>query len=81
MPPQLLGIFTVMILMISDRYSWANSADPDQTAPRKQQSDQGQHCLPFHLDICFGHLTLCDNHIFFSNFRIIMAIFFGCPYI
>ena len=28
----------------SDRYAWANSADPDQTAP-----DQGQHCLPFRL--------------------------------
>ena len=26
----------------SDRYAWANSADPDQTAP-----DQGLHCLPF----------------------------------
>ena len=29
----------------SDRYAWANSADPDQTA----QSDQGLHCLPFRL--------------------------------
>ena len=28
----------------SDRYAWANSADPDQTAP-----DQGLHCLPFRL--------------------------------
>ena len=28
----------------SDRQIWANSADPDQTAP--QQSDQGLHCLP-----------------------------------
>ena len=27
-----------------DRYGWANSADPDQTAP-----DQGLHCLPFRL--------------------------------
>ena len=26
----------------SDRYAWANSADPDQT-------DQGLHCLPFRL--------------------------------
>ena len=26
----------------SDRYAWANSADPDQTAP-----DQGLHCLLF----------------------------------
>ena len=28
----------------SDRFTWANSADPDQTAP-----DQGLHCLPFRL--------------------------------
>ena len=27
----------------SDRYAWANSADPEE------QSDQGLHCLPFHL--------------------------------
>ena len=26
----------------SDRYTWANSADPDQTAPL-----QGLHCKPF----------------------------------
>ena len=30
----------------SDRYVWANSADPDQT---EEQSDQGLHCLPFRL--------------------------------
>ena len=32
-----------------DRYAWANSEDPDQTAPRGavEQSDQGLHCLPF----------------------------------
>ena len=28
-----------------DRRGCANSADPDQTAP-KEQSDQGLHCLP-----------------------------------
>ena len=43
-----------------DRYAWANSADPDQTAPLQtmqtqirllleEQSDQGLHCLPFRL--------------------------------
>ena len=32
----------------SDRYAWANSADPDQTAPR-EPSDLGLCCLPFHL--------------------------------
>ena len=37
----------------SDRQIWANSADPDQTAPRgavlllEEQSDQGLHCLVF----------------------------------
>ena len=30
---------------MSDKMSYANSADPDQTAPK---SDQGLHCLPFH---------------------------------
>ena len=32
----------------SDRKVWANSTDPDQTAP-EEQSDQGLHCLLFHL--------------------------------
>ena len=30
---------------VSDKMTYANSADPDQTAP---DSDQGLHCLPFH---------------------------------
>ena len=29
----------------SDSQVWANSEDPDQTAP--EQSDQGLHCLQF----------------------------------
>ena len=39
----------------SDRYVCANSSDPDHTAPRgavlllEEQSDQGLHCLLFHL--------------------------------
>ena len=41
----------------SDRYDWANSADPDQTA----QSDQGLHCLPFRLhrldSLLYGRAT------------------------
>ena len=32
---------------VSDKMAYANSADPDQTAP-KEQSDQGLHCVPFH---------------------------------
>ena len=44
----------------SDRYAWANSADPDQTAP-KELSDQGLHCLPFRLrrldSLLYGRAT------------------------
>ena len=44
-----------------NRYAWANSADPDQTAPREEQSDQGLHCLPFHLhhldSLLYGRAT------------------------
>ena len=32
---------------VSHKLAYANSADPDQTAP-KGESDQGLHCLPFH---------------------------------
>ena len=31
---------------VSLKVAYANSADPDQTAP--EQSDGGLHCLPFH---------------------------------
>ena len=51
----------------SDRYTWANSADPDQTAPV-----QGPHRLPFrlhHLD----SLLLVEPHS--SNFRVITTTF------
>ena len=44
----------------SDRYAWAKSADPDQTAP-KEQSDQGLHCLQFRLhrldSFLYGRVT------------------------
>ena len=34
---------------VSDKMAYANSADPDQTAPvGQEQSDQGLHCLPFY---------------------------------
>ena len=38
----------------SDRYTWANSADPDQTAP-----DQGLYRLPFRLldSLLYGRAT------------------------
>ena len=32
---------------VSDTMAYANSVDPDQTAPL-EQSDQGPHCLPFY---------------------------------
>ena len=39
----------------SDKYAWANSADPDQTAPR------GKQCLPFRLhrldSLLYGRAT------------------------
>ena len=40
----------------SDRYTWANSVDPDQTAPLLllEESDQDLHCLPF----CLHHFGL-----------------------
>ena len=48
----------------SDGYAWANSADPDQTAPRgavEEQSDQGLHCFPFRLhrldSLLYGRAT------------------------
>ena len=32
---------------VANNMTYANSTDPDQTAP-VLQSDQGLHCLPFH---------------------------------
>ena len=49
-------------LKFSDRQFWANSVDPDQSAPR--QSDQGLHCLPFCLHLLnallYGRATLFE---------------------
>ena len=41
---QVFDQFTRNDPKFSDRYAWANSADPAQTAP-----DQGLRCLPFRL--------------------------------
>ena len=46
----------------SDGQAWANSVDPDQTAPSlEEQSDQGLHCLPFGLhrldSLLYGRAT------------------------
>ena len=35
----------------SDSQLWANSANPDKTAPLEEQSDQGLHCLQFCLHL------------------------------
>ena len=39
-----------------------NSAGPHQTAP-KEQSDQGLHCLPFHLHLVDA-LLHCESKFF-----------------
>ena len=45
----------------SDGYAWANSADPDQTAPGGGESDLGLHCLLFRLhrldSLLYGRAT------------------------
>ena len=38
-----------------DADGMTNSVDPDQTAPREEQSDQCLHCLP--RPVCPGHMT------------------------
>ena len=37
----------ILYTQVSDKMAYANSTDPDQTAP-EEQSDQGLHCLSFH---------------------------------
>ena len=38
----------ILYTEVSDKIAYANSADPDQTAPEVAVSDRGLHCLPFH---------------------------------
>ena len=51
----------------SDRYAWANSADPDQ-----EQSDQGLHCLPFRQhrlnSLLYGRATSLNFRVITTNF-------------
>ena len=64
----------VMIQSFSDRPVWTNSADSDKPATEvlKEQSDQGLHCLPF----CLHALNaFFYGRAYYSNFRIITAIF------
>ena len=49
---------TIMTLKTSwDRQAWANNVDPDQTAPRKEQFDQGMHCLSFRFHLLDTYQT------------------------
>ena len=41
----------ILYTNLSNDMTYANSADPDQTA-LKEQSDQSLHCLPFHQVFC-----------------------------
>ena len=54
-------------LKFSDRYSWANSADQDQTAP-----DQGLHYLPFRLhrfdSLLYGRATYFKFYSDYNKF-------------
>ena len=49
-------------MVFSDRYAWANGADPDQTAP--EQSDLGLHCLSFRLhrlnSLLYGRVQILE---------------------
>ena len=60
---QITKLFSLLLFVycidhkFSDRYVWANSADPDQNAP-EMQSDQGLHCLKFHLHLFKGLASL-----------------------
>ena len=59
----------------SDRYAWANSADPDQTAPRGAVwSGSTLFAIPSAL---FGLITLCYSHI--VQILEWLQHFFGCP--
>ena len=53
-----------------DRYAWASSADPDQTAP-----DQGLHRLPFRLH---GLDSLLYGRAIVQILEWLQQIF-GCP--
>ena len=48
--PGKIAVITIMILSFRTGKP-GPSADPDQTAPRGRQSDQGLHCLQFQLHL------------------------------
>ena len=55
----------------SDRYAWANSADPDQTAPRLIRVYTVCHSVC----IVWTHYSMVEPHS--SNFRVITTNFWG----
>ena len=42
-------LFYYRVIGPKDADGMANNVDPDQTAPREEQSDLGLHCLPRHV--------------------------------
>ena len=60
------------ILKFSDRQVWANSADPDQTAPR---SLIRVYTVCHSVCIVWTHYSMVEPHI--SNFRVITTNFLG----
>ena len=64
---------TVMILIFWTDWVWANSVDPDQTAPLVD------HCLHCLLAASFGHYCMVEPHC--SNFRIITVIVWVSKYL
>ena len=50
-----------------DKVAQDNSVDPDETAPFREQSDQGMHCLPFCMHYFEKHSTdPLYNHVICS---------------
>ena len=58
----------------SDRYVWANSADPDQTAPL-EQSDKGLYTVCHSICLVWTYYSMVEPHS--SNFRVITTNVLG----
>ena len=56
----------------SDRYAWANSVDPDQTAP-EEQSDDRVYTVCHSVCIVWTHCSMVEPHS--SNCRVITTNF------
>ena len=60
----------------SDRYAWANSADPDQTAPQTAPSSLIRVYTVCH-SVCIVWTHYCIVEPYNSNFRVITTNFLG----